>query len=159
MAPRLSAILPTGSEAEGLGSGSVGLQANLPLSWAVHRSVVTHWNAGVTWLPRAKAFSVGGQALRRSLTSFNLGASVIAPTQAPVQLVFESVVSFAEEFEPDGSTGRASAVTLNPGARAAVNWGSLQIVPGVAFPFVRSDGRTESDLFLYLSFEHPFARR
>jgi hypothetical protein len=32
----------------------------------------------------------------------------------------------------------------------------MQIVPGIGVPFVRSEGRTERDLFLYFSLEHSF---
>jgi hypothetical protein len=43
--------------------------------------------------------------------------------------------------------GRARAINLASG---------MQIVPGAGVPFVRSGGRTEHDLFLYLSVEHSF---
>ena len=33
---------------KGSGTGGVGLQLNLPLSWTWGSRVVTHWNAGIT---------------------------------------------------------------------------------------------------------------
>ena len=53
--PRASLVLPIGQrQATASGNGSYGLQVNLPFSkqtgdWS------WHWNAGLTWLPRAEA--------------------------------------------------------------------------------------------------------
>jgi hypothetical protein len=48
IAPRISIIVPTGREALGLGSGSVGYQFNLPVSKIISDRVTVHANAGVT---------------------------------------------------------------------------------------------------------------
>lgn len=156
-APRLSAILPSGSVSRGLGDGTLGVQANLPLSYRLSRTLVSHWNAGLTFLPRAQGPISGGRRPRRSLTNFNLGASLIAPTNLPVQVMLESVVNFESEIVANGSVDRSTTWILSPGIRTALNLGSLQIVPGIAFPLTRSGGATAHDLFLYLSFEHPFS--
>lgn len=128
-APRVSAILPTGSEAEGRGTGKLGWQVNLPVSVTVTRTLVTHWNAGMTVTPDIDAI-------------YNAGASVIWLALPTVNVMLEAV------WVGETSSGE---LIINPGVRWAHNVGSLQIVPGVAFP----DGR---DLFFYLSFEHPFKR-
>src|SRR4051812_28366864 len=47
VAPRLSAVLPTGSAVRGLGAGGMGVQANLPVSIEHGHRLVTHWNAGL----------------------------------------------------------------------------------------------------------------
>src|SRR6185369_4957863 len=52
--PRLSLLLPTGNVLEGRGLGAVGGQVNLPVSIVLHRRVVTHWNIGGTFVPRAQ---------------------------------------------------------------------------------------------------------
>jgi hypothetical protein len=153
LAPRLSVILPTGSVRRGLGDGSIGIQANLPLSIQVSKAVVTHWNVGATVLPRAQG-AVGRP--RRTLTHVVLGGSVIAPVHLPVQVMVESLVSSESEIAAGGSVRRTTAWVVSPGARAALNFGSLQIVPGVAFPFTRTSGTTERGTLLYLSVEHPF---
>jgi hypothetical protein len=127
-APRLSAILPTGSVAEGRGTGELGIQANLPVSVALAPMLVTHWNAGVTVTPGVDE------------TVYNAGASVIWLALPTVNLMLEAL------WVGETSSGE---LIINPGVRWAHNLGSLQVVPGVAFP----DGR---DLFFYLSFEHPF---
>ena len=46
VAPRLSLLLPTGSEENGRGSGSVGIQGNLPVSYEVNNALVVHSNTG-----------------------------------------------------------------------------------------------------------------
>jgi len=128
IAPRLSMILPTGNSARGLGTGHVGAQLNVPVSVSHGPSLVSHWNAGVTAVPRT--------------TTYNLGASVIwlpRPT-------FNVMVEVVWTAQSDGT----ESVVVNPGIRWAHNFASgLQIVPGIAFPF-------DVGPFLYLSFEHRF---
>lgn len=156
IAPRVSAVLPTGSVRRGLGDGSVGVQVNLPVSYQLTPSVVTHWNAGATLLPWAQGPQVSGDRTRRTLAQFNLGGSIVFPTQFPVQFLLEQLVLFESEIDARGEVARGTSGVTSPGVRAAINLGSLQIVPGVALPFTRSSGQTEMDLFRYLSFEHPF---
>ena len=53
ISPRLSMLIPSGDTGAGRGYGGWGLQTNLPISFELNRHVVTHWNAGVTWIPSA----------------------------------------------------------------------------------------------------------
>jgi hypothetical protein len=157
MAPRLSLVLPTGSVSRGLGDGSPGVQVNLPLSYRLSSQVVTHLNAGGTLLPWAKGPAIGGSRPKRTVSSVFAGGSVIAPVTLPVQLMFESLVSYDGAIDAAGDVGHTTSWILNPGVRAALNFGSLQVVPGFAVPFTRSEGETVHDYFIYLSFEHPFS--
>lgn len=109
------------------GTGNTAVQLNLPVSALITRDVVSHWNAGAA-------------LERRNATVYNAGASVIWLLRPSVNLMLELAWV--------GTAGTGDVV-VNPGLRWAHNVGELQIVPGVAFP----DGR---DVFLYLSFEHPF---
>jgi hypothetical protein len=128
IAPRFSIILPTGSAPRGLGSGHVGVQVNVPASIALTSELVSHWNAGVTTLPRVTPM-------------YNLGASVIWLARSTFNVMVEAVWT--------GQSGAGDFV-VNPGIRWAHNFASgLQIVPGIAFP----DGESA---FFYLSFEHRF---
>src|SRR4030067_830672 len=54
LSPRLSLILPTGDEERGLGEGTLGFQGNIPLSVELTDRWVTHWNLGMTYVPRAR---------------------------------------------------------------------------------------------------------
>jgi hypothetical protein len=133
IAPRVSLLLPTGSEPEARGTGGVGFQANLPVSWVVSPALVTHWNAGVTVVSSA--------------ADFNLGASAIYRLRRSVNLLLEALW-----LDPDG-------VYLNPGVRWAHDLaGDLQVVPGVAYTIAVGPDAGRDALFLYLSLEHPFRR-
>jgi Putative MetA-pathway of phenol degradation len=134
VAPRLSVILPTGSEDEGRGTGSVGLQTNLPVSYVLSDAFVAHGNAGLT---------LEGES---GDVDANLGASAIWRVHRSVNLMLETVWESAQD----------DVLLLNPGVRWAFDFASgLQIVPGVAYTFAL--GAEDADaLFLYLSFEHPF---
>jgi len=134
-APRVSVILPTGNEDEGLGTGRTGYQLNLPLSIAAGPSLVTHWNLGATLTPGIDE------------TGYNAGASAIWRAHGLVNVMVELVWT--------GTDGGEDLLLLNPGVRWAHNLGNLQIVPGVAVPIDLGPG-TSTGVFLYLSFEHPF---
>jgi hypothetical protein len=133
VAPRASLLLPTGNEAKGRGTGEIGVQVNLPVSWVVSPVLVTHWNAGLT--------------VSSSAADVNLGASAIYRLRRSVNLLVEAIW-----LDPDG-------VYLNPGIRWAHDFsGGLQVVPGVAYTVALGPDAGPDALFLYLSFEHPFRR-
>lgn len=137
VAPRLTAVLPTGSEDDGRGAGSLGLQTNLPVSYAVGAALVTHWNAGFT-------------VVSESAPTYSLGASAIWLLRPAINLLVEAVWS---------TTAGEEIAFLNPGVRWAHDFASgLQIVPGVAYTVGIGPSSGDDGLFLYLSFEHPFRR-
>lgn len=156
LAPRLSLVLPTGSVTQGRGDGSLGVQANLPFSYQLSRAVVTHWNAGLTHLPGAQGLVQTGGRVRRTLTDYHLGGSIVAPAHLPLQLLLESVVTFESEITGTGRVDRSAVWIASPGVRGAVNLGGVQIVPGFALPVAWTRGEADSDLFFYLSLEHRF---
>ena len=137
LAPRLSVLLPTGSEERGRGTGHLSLQANLPLSYLPAPRIATHWNAGLTLSHGSKATPL-------------LGASVV--------WLFRPEFNFFVETLWTG--GDDESFVLNPGVRWAFNFESgLQIVPGVAYTIGLDDGAGPDGIFLYLSFEHPFKKQ
>jgi len=73
VAPRLSLLLPTGNPVVDRGYGGLGLQTNLPVSIQLNRQLVTHWNVGATWVPRAQ----NDLHQRASSLGCNLGQSVV----------------------------------------------------------------------------------
>ena len=152
LAPRVSLVLPTGSDEQGQGGGALGFQTNMPLSIVVGRQLVTHWNVGGQIIPSAKGVD-GGEA---TTTSFNLGASAIWLLHPSLNLLLEGVWLSTESVS-GGGTERDDAMLLNPGIRGALNFGDLQIVPGIAYTInAISDSNDDDAFFLYLSFEHPF---
>jgi hypothetical protein len=130
ISPRLSLVLPTGREADGLGGGTAGLDVNLPVS-KQFGDLYVHANAGYTWLPDVQRTArVAGSGIWRAAPMLNL--------------LLEAVVELDE------------AVTLSPGFRRGWNFGDRQLVIGAAIPITRADGRSTAALLTYLSYELPF---
>jgi hypothetical protein len=130
IAPRLSLIVPSGRESEGLGSGSIGLQLNVPASKQfgdlyVHANAGGTWINGVAWTPQ-----VAGSGIWRLSPMLNL--------------MLEAVVQVGD------------SVTIAPGFRRGWNVGEKQIVVGAAVPFTRADGTSTAALLTYFSYELPF---
>jgi hypothetical protein len=152
LAPRISAILPTGSSRDGRGAGGIGVQLELPLSVALSDKLVTHWNAGGT-LTHARA--LGG--LTRATRGVNAAASAIWLVAPTVNLMLESVWELVESLDDAGARGAEEHFVVLPGVRAALNLSSgMQIVPGIGMPIGIGPARGQRDLFLYLSVEHAF---
>jgi hypothetical protein len=154
VAPRFSLLLPTGSAHARRGTGGLGLQVNLPLTWVLSSAFSTHWNAGATLVPAAQ-----DDVASATTFSQNLGASLIWLVRPSFNFLVESVWLNQQSLSGDGNTVRDQSVLVNPGIRGAINLaGGVQVVPGVAYTFNLSDGG-EDAIFLYLSVEHPFKRQ
>jgi chemotaxis signal transduction protein len=151
--PRLSLLLPTGRAREGLGTGGVGVQVNLPLSWSLGSRFVTHWNAGVTRTLRAR----DGYGNEAGTTAIVLGQSLVWLARPKVNLLVETVWTRAQSVAGPGITDRSDALLVSPGVRWAHDLRSgLEIVPGIAFPIGLGSSRGLRFVCVYLSFEHPF---
>lgn len=150
VAPRLSAVFPSGDWKKGLGSGATGVQFNLPISVSIDEHWVVHANTGWTYLPDAK--NTAGQTAKT--TSANFGASLIHLMTETFNPMLELSGSARESTTADSTVERTMSLTVSPGFRYAINAKSLQIVLGAAAPFETVPG-TGAGLFLYASFEHP----
>lgn len=156
VSPRLSLVLPTGDHKKGLGSSALGVQVNLPVSAVLHPELVSHTNAGFTWLPKAK----NALAEQADLSGWNLGQSLIWLAHERFNVMLEYVYTKSRAITGPGRTEWTGAAFLSPGIRWAHNFSSgLQIVPGIAVPIGVGPSAKERAIFLYLSFEHPFGRR
>lgn len=155
--PRVSLILPTGSTSRGLGSGSTGLQFNLPVSKQTG-DWYWHGNGGVTWLPRARGALQGvGMAQRENLVAPFLAGSAIYRLQPMLHLMMESVISFDESVDI-GGTVRNTAFTLSPGFRGGWNVGDKQVIVGFALPVSWDGDDSSTGALIYFSYELPFGR-
>jgi len=151
--PRLSVLLPTGNVLEGRGLGAVGGQVNLPVSIVLHGRVVTHWNIGGTFVPRAQ----NADRFRASSVGYNFAQSVIFVAHPRFHLMLETCSNTFQSVAGPGRTTWSRSAYMSPGARWAFNFtNGLQIVPGVAMPIGIGPGAGEKGVFVYLSFEHPF---
>jgi hypothetical protein len=156
-APRVTAVLPTGSARLGTGSGGAGAQANLPLTLEVLPQLVTHTNVGGTLVPRGKTES--GERLRTD--NLTLAQSVIWLPRPVFNLMLEAVWSRTQSRVAGVDLPKDQSLIVSPGVRYAINRSSgLQIVPGLAFPVTMrghsGDIDGETGVFLYLSLEHAF---
>jgi hypothetical protein len=150
IAPRFSVILPTGNFHHGQGSGAVGYQFNIPVSVTHSKLIVTHWNAGGTFTPKAKN-SAGDRA---NTASFNLGQSTIFRIKNDFNFLFETVWNRNTAVAAPSRSDHSYSLLLNPGIRWAYNVkNGLQIVPGIAIPFGAGPSYGERGIYLYLSFE------
>jgi hypothetical protein len=153
IAPRLTVLMPTGDWKLGRGTGSFGLQTNFPVSIQHGRRLVTHWNAGATWIPRAR----NSQGQRAGIVGVNLGQSFVWLASSRINALLETTWSSTEQPIGNGITERRHDVFISPGVRWAYNFkNGLQIVPGVGLPVGVGPASGNRALILYLSFEHPF---
>jgi hypothetical protein len=154
IAPRVSVLLPSGDHRYGRGSGGLGMQMNLPVSVQHSRQIVTHWNAGATWVPHA----LNQNHAKASTTAFNLGQSIVWLAKPRFNVLLETLWTSSEDVLAAEKVRRSQDLYLSPGLRWAHNLeNGLQIVPGVAFPFGVGPCSGEKGVILYLSFEHPFS--
>lgn len=155
--PRVSLGLPTGDAFRLLGSGSIGLQVNLPFS-KQRGDWYWHWNGGFTWLPRAEVISTSPANDRRvDLFSPSLAGSAIYRLRPMFNLMLEGVMLF-NELAGEDDTSRENTFTLSPGARGGWNFGDQQFVLGAAIPIRWVQGSAETGLLVYVSYELPFKK-
>ncbi len=146
VSPRVSVILPTGGKNKGIGKGKTGVQFNLPVSQRWSNEVVTHGNAGFGITP-----DVGIKQSTATVTDFFAGVSGIFLASEHFNVITEVL------YTSTGSTfGRSDKLIVSPGVRWAHDIGELQIVPGIAYPFMFTSAGQSNAIFLYVSFEHPY---
>jgi hypothetical protein len=145
--------LPTGNQEKALGLGGAGVQVNLPFSKTLGPNFVSHLNAGATYFAHAPAAGDASTSLRQA----NLGQSLVWLARPTFNVLLEAVWTRTETRSSSGIEREDNAL-LVPGVRWAYNLpGDLQIVPGIGFPVGIGPSHGTRQLFLYLSFEHPFA--
>jgi hypothetical protein len=155
VAPRLTLLVPTGQWKDRLGTGGLGLQLNLPVSWTWGRRFVTHWNAGVT-----HTFAAHDEAGERAgTTAVSLGQSVVWLAAGRFNALLETVWTRSQDVVARDRTDPSQALYVNPGIRWSHDFRSgLQIVPGLAFPIGVGPSQGDHGVLVYLSFEHPFRK-
>jgi hypothetical protein len=154
IAPRLTVFFPTGSYANSLGAGSVGLQVGVPVSVVLSDRFVAHGNAGALWTPKAR----NAQGDRAALVIPYAGASVVFLAKPSWNALLETFWVRTESVSDAGSVEVGQTLLLSPGFRYAWNFQSgLQIVAGVGVPIGIGPSRGQYSMLFYLSFEHPFA--
>ena len=143
-APRVSAILPSGSTK--VGAGTHGVQVNLPFSKR-RGDFYFHWNAGASWQ------WTHDETL---LTSPSGAASVVYRAKQMLNLMLEGVVAGLAAETQTGLAHRTAATTISPGVRGGWNISDdKQIIVGAAVPTTWSGGQSDTAVLLYFSYEGP----
>jgi hypothetical protein len=106
IAPRLSLLIPNGNFRLGRGLGGTGVQTNFPVSLQHSRWLVTHWNAGLTWVLRARNNS-GEQAV---LLDVNLGQSIVWLASHRFNGLLETLWTSTEEVAGLNKTNRPGSI-------------------------------------------------
>jgi hypothetical protein len=131
------------------------MQTNLPLSVVLAPKLVSHWNAGATFIPRAQN-SVGDHSFS---AGYSFGQSFVWLVHPRVNLMLETVYGATESVIGRDRTTWMRSMYVSPGVRWSYNFkNGLQIVPGIGVPLGMASSEGEKAVFLYLSFEHPFRR-
>jgi Putative MetA-pathway of phenol degradation len=157
VAPQFSLILPTGNRDKGTGNGVVGYEWSIAASKKVASRLALHANLGLIYLPKVRAPLDDDQRLspKRSLVSYEVGASVVFALSSNVHMLLEWVGEFEEEINNQGKKERDFKAILSPGIRAAViNKDGLQTVVGVGIPIGVTGPADNYGVFLYFSVEH-----
>jgi len=153
--PRATLIFPTGDSTVGRSAGGFGVQTNLPVSVVINPKLVTHWNAGATFVPNARD-NLGNHAFT---SGYNFGQSFIWLAKPRFNVMLETVYSASQGVTAPDKTQWNRSLLMSPGIRWAYNFkNGLQIVPGIAAPIGVGPSGGERAILLYLSFEHPFRR-
>jgi len=150
-------ILPTGNRDKGTGNGVVGYEWSIAASTKVASRLALHANLGLTYLPKVRVPLDENQRLspKRSLVSYDVGASVVLALSSNIHMLLEWVGEFEEEINNDGKSERVFKAILSPGIRAAViNRDDLQTVLGVGIPIGVTGPADNYGVFLYFSVEH-----
>jgi hypothetical protein len=155
-APRVTLLLPTGNEKEGLGSGGVGVQANVAASTVLSTQLVAHTNLGGTYTWSAR----NARREKAGARGYNAGQSLVWMARADFNVLVEAVWSRQQEVGGPGRVRGSDSFFISPGLRWAFNLPTgLQVVPGSALPIGAGPRDGERSIFLYLSFEHPMWKR
>jgi hypothetical protein len=140
VSPRVSLLLPTGSEEKFLSTGSYGWEVNLPVSKQVGDFYV-HGNAGFSHFPQVDTVipRIAGSAIWRARPMLNLMLEAVG------------------EFPPGEFGDRNKVFTLSPGLRGGWNHGEdAQTILGIAMPITMSGGEESFSVLAYASYELPF---
>ena len=152
--PRISIIIPTGNKNAGLGTGSWGMQLNIPVSkrWTSH--FINHFNLGSTILFNFKKEEIN---YNKSQISYFAGLSSIWLVNEKFNLMFECISNLIANPDFNNKDYYTNTIILAPAIRYGINIKKLQIVPGISLPFtITKNSKTEMGGFLYLSFEHAY---
>ena len=116
--PGITLILPTGKAISGNGTGGLGGQINLAVTKRLSHSIITHYNAGFTFISKADRYTstiASGKILsfEKDIQYKNIGASVIWYQSRKFNWLLEATSYFLSDIKSDGSVTRSNHLTIN----------------------------------------------
>lgn len=155
LAERFTLLTPTGSVADGTGSGVFGFEFMQAATMELSSKFMNHWNFGFSSTPNAKTSGIG---FRRTISTFTAGSSLIYTGSDNFNIMFEALMESGQQLDTNGRKSSYTSVYLNPGLRWAIDldWKDTQIVPGIGFPVDVINAPTVQTVLLYLSIEPKF---
>ena len=142
--PRLSYVSKSGNASKGLGNGSNGIEACIPLSCVLAERFAMHFNIGSTHFFKM-------QATKKSMTNLFAGFSGVYHFSETFDLMLENMM-----YIQDMGDAKVKTYIVSPLIRYAINIDKLQIVPMIGMPIKLSSNKPDFGAAIYLSFEHPF---
>src|SRR4029079_2156582 len=118
IAPRFSLLFSSGSSEEGRGTGGLGYQTNLPVSFVIRPKLVAHSNFGVTVVPNAR----NEEGDRAHAAAINYGQSLIWLVQPRINLMLEAVGAAAQSVDGPDQTSWSRTFIVSPGVRWSYNF-------------------------------------
>ncbi|MFT3745133.1 MAG: hypothetical protein QM785_12675 [Pyrinomonadaceae bacterium] len=158
VSPRFTAFVPSGKHSKGLGVASPAFQFAVPVTKRLSDYFLGSFNSGVTYVPRALGEDESGNSVRRGLTSFNLGGSLVWRAHRNFNPLVEYVENFGNEIGEGGRTVRFNEHIVSPGVGLAWHVGGMRVSPGFAVPVSFRGGEYRTGIFFYLAFEHGLRR-
>lgn len=155
VSPSFALVLPTGSVSKELGAGGVGVEARLPLSLMLSRSLQSNTSVGASYTRRAR----NGEGERAAVKGFEVGQSFVWLARERFNLLVETVWERSEHVVGDGLKEHEDELLVSPGVRWAHKFrNGLTLIPGVAVPVGVGPSRGERGVFFYLAIEHSFKK-
>ena len=157
--PRFTLIIPTGNARYGSGSGGWGGQVNMAVTKRLHPKVITHYNAGYSFINSADYYTYAGDGTpvakyEKNLPSKNMGASAIWLVRPRFNLMLEFTSTFSTIPQTGRSVDKNNISIISPGFRFAIQIDKVQIVPGLGVPFSFRNGLFDgTGGLIYLSIE------
>jgi hypothetical protein len=159
VSPRFTVFIPTGNVNKGLGSGSLGFQFNLPVTKRLSESFLANFNAGTTIFPSVKGQDETGRDIKRAITAYNVGGSLVWVAHKNFNPLIEYVENFASEIGETGRVVRFNEHVVSPGAGFAWKFGEIKVSPGIAIPVTFSRGEVRTGVLFYIGIENLFFNR
>jgi len=129
LSPSFSLILPSGNVKKGLGFNTVGFELDIPVSKRWNNYLVSHFNVGFSFFPKAEQIdNLGGTSIH-NLSFFNVGTSLIWLVHRRFNVLTEFLENVGDNISDFRHTNRYNQTIINLGMRFRSLGGVLKLSP------------------------------